>query len=85
MTGILDLGGQPKDAIERLVWLSGVLDAVHAQMEPAWASAYGEARLTGRLDEAEALGLHSHKRIMRFTRAWNESRGRQIRWGDHRG
>jgi len=85
MTKILDLGELPKDPIEQLLWLSGVLDQVQTELHPAWATAYGTARLTGRLDEAEALGLHSHKRVMEFTRRWNEATGRQIRWGDRRG
>jgi hypothetical protein len=82
---ILDLRAAPTDAIERLLWLGGVLDAVHDEMEPEWQDAYFEARLQGRLDQAEALGLHSHKRVMAYTRAGNERRGRLIRWGDKRG
>lgn len=85
MKNILDLGGLPKDPIEQIVWLDGVLEQVHRELEPAWAEAYGQARLTGRMDEAEELGPFSHKRAMALTRSWNESTGRQIRWGDRRG
>jgi len=85
MAKILDLSGLPDDAMERLVWLNGVLDAVKAQLDPVWAAAYYEARLSGRLDEAEALGFHSHKRVMAWTRQHNEATGRLIRWGDKRG
>ena len=85
MTNILDLGALPKDPIEQIIWLDGVLDAVHTQLEPAWAAAYGQARLTGRMDEAERIGPFSHKRAMALTRAWNEKNGRLIRWGDRRG
>jgi hypothetical protein len=82
---LLDLRAAPTDAIERLLWLDGVLDKVHEEMEPEWQDAYFEARLQGRLDQAEALALHSHKRVMAYTRAGNERRGRLIRWGDKRG
>jgi hypothetical protein len=62
-----------------------VHEQVTKELDPAWAAAYGQARLTGRLDEAQALGLHSHKRVMAYTRRWNEATGRQIKWGDQRG
>ena len=82
---ILNLDDAPSDALERLVWLDGVLKQVHKELDPMWQQAYFDARFTGRLDEADQLGFHSHKRIMQFTRAENEARGRQIRWGDRRG
>lgn len=85
MAKILDLSGLPDDALERLIWLGGVLDAVRQQLDPVWAEAYFDARLSGRLDEAEKLGLHSHKAVMAFTRRHNEKTGRLIRWGDRRG
>jgi hypothetical protein len=57
---------------------------VHAELEPEWQQAYFWARFTGRLDAALALRLHSQKKVMAYTRAENEARGRLIRWGDHR-
>jgi hypothetical protein len=84
MEKLLNLDHLPDDAIERLAWLGGVLKQVHQELEPHWREAYFESRLTGRLDDAENLRLHSHKRIMAWTRGENESRGRLIRWGDRR-
>jgi len=85
MARILDLGGLPTDALERLIWLDGVLDQVHTELDPEWARAYFDARLQGRLDEALALELHSRKRVMAWTRHHNEATGRLIRWNDGRG
>lgn len=82
---ILNLDDAPADAIERLIYLNGVLAQVKKELEPQWQQAYFDARFTGRLDEADNLGFHSHKKIMAFTRAENERRGRQIKWGDRRG
>jgi hypothetical protein len=80
----LDFTGAPEDAIERLIWLSGVKEAVNEQLDEAYQEAYFWARFTGRLDAALQLGIHSRKRIMAFTRARNERAGRMIRWGDGR-
>lgn len=82
---LLNLDGMPHDALERLLWLSGVMEQVNRELEPEWQRAYYDARLQQRLDAAEALKLHSHKRIMTFTRRENNSRGRGVRWGDRRG
>lgn len=85
MTGkILNLRGAPTDPIERLVWLGGVNDAVKKELDDQFQEAYFWARFSGRLDAALALGLHSRKRVMAYTRAENESRARMIRWGDGR-
>jgi len=81
---ILNLQGAPEDPIERLVWLGGVDDAVKSELDDAFMEAYFWARFTGRLDAALALGLHSRKRVMAYTRAENEQRARMIRWGDGR-
>lgn len=81
---ILDLSGAPDDPIERLIWLGGVLEQVQAELDPEWREAYFWARFTGRLDDALRLSLHSRKRVMAYTRAENEHRGRMIRWGDGR-
>ena len=80
----VDLSEAPHDPIERLVWLSGVKEVLDREIQYAWQKAYFEARQTGRLDAALQLAYHSHKRIMAFTRAENERRGRQWRWGDGR-
>jgi hypothetical protein len=85
VTKILDLTGLPHDALERLLWLSGVMEQVQDEMKVEWQRAYYDARLQQRLDAAEALGLHSHKKVMAFTRAENNARGRGVRWGDRRG
>jgi hypothetical protein len=81
---ILNLEAAPSDPIERLVWLSGVKDQVAKEMDAQWSDAYFWARFTGRLDAAVRLRLHGRKRIMAYTRAANESKGRTVRWGDGR-
>lgn len=80
---LLDLEGAPSDPIERLIWLSGVKEAVDAEMAEHWSEAYFWARFTNRLDAALDLHLHSRKRVMAFTRRHNERvTGRQVRWND---
>jgi hypothetical protein len=81
----IDFSEAPKDPIERLVWLSGARRSFEDQIEPYWQSAYFEARLTQRLDNALHLRFHSRKRVMAWTRAENERRGRIVRWNDGRG
>jgi hypothetical protein len=81
---LLNLRNAPEDPIERLVWLGGVKEAVEKEMEDEWSEAYFWSRFTGRLDDALALKLHSRKRVMAFSRHWNERVGRQVRWGDGR-
>lgn len=82
---ILNFDDCPDDPIEALLWLSGVREQVDKELNARFQQAYFWSRFTGRLVEAEALGLHSHKRVLAFTRAENEARGRMIRWGDRRG
>jgi hypothetical protein len=79
---ILNLAGAPDDPIERLIWLSGVKEQVTRELDHEFRLAYFWCRFTGRLDEAMKLDLHSHRRVLGFTRAENEARGRMIRWGD---
>jgi len=81
----IDFSAAPSDAIERLVWLSGCKERFDKEVEAMWRQAYYEARLTGRFDSALALGYHSNKRALAFTRSENERRGRLTHWGDHRG
>jgi hypothetical protein len=79
---ILDLSTAPDDPIERLIWLSGVKEQVDREMDAQWTEAYFWSRFTGRLDTALALNLHGRKRVMAYTRAGNEHRGRTVKWGD---
>ena len=79
---ILNLSNAPDDPIERLVWLGGVKKAVDDEMDELWTEAYFWSRFTGRLDAAFALRLHGRKRVMAYTRAGNEHRGRTVKWGD---
>jgi len=79
---VIDFSQAPDDPIERLVWLSGARDAFDAQVETMWQTAYFEARLTGRIETALGLHIHSRKRALAFTRAENERRGRPTHWGD---
>jgi len=81
--GIVDFSAAPDTPIERLLWLSGVREAVTQALEGEYQRAYFQARQQGLLDQALRLRLHSHKRVMAYTRAENEQRGRVIaRWGD---
>lgn len=72
----------PHDPIERLLWLSGAAEAAKAEIEDAFAKAYYEARLSGRLDVAVDLGLHSKSTVLRLTRRENNASQRMVRWGD---
>lgn len=83
MTELLNLD-LPDDAVERLMYLSGVMRAVKTELDAAYQLAYFEARQRGQFDSALGLGLHSEKKALTFTRAENEARGRMIRWGDGR-
>jgi hypothetical protein len=79
---VIDFSQAPHDPIERLLWLSGAQAAFDAQVNAEWGDAYFLARLQQRLDVAMGLNLHSRKRILAYTRAENERRGRPMRWGD---
>lgn len=78
----LDLSDGPADALERIIWLGGMAEAVQREIDEAFGAAYFEARLTRRLEAAKALRVHSNKKVMAYTRAENERRGRIVRWGD---
>jgi hypothetical protein len=83
MTNYLDLSSAPTDPIERLVWLSGLDQAVKREINLEWQRTYFEARLSGVFEQALNLGLHPKKRALAWTRHENEARGRAIsRWGD---
>jgi hypothetical protein len=79
---ILNLDNMPRDSIKRLMWLSGVKEKATDELDQALAEAYYQARLERRLDTALALGLHSRKRVLAWTRRENERRGRTVRWAD---
>lgn len=80
---LIDFSDAPDDPLERLVWLSGAKEKFDTEVNAQWQRAYFQARQTGRLDAALALGFHRNKRVMAWTRAENERTGRQWRWGDH--
>lgn len=82
MRTYLDLSDAPLDPIKRIMWLGGMNEAIKRELDAAFAEAYYMARLRKQLDAAHAVGLHSHKAIMAFTRRENERRGRMVRWGD---
>jgi hypothetical protein len=82
---MVDFSDAPDTPIERLMWLSGVKEAVDNELEAQWRQAYFTARQQGLLDTALNLRYHSNKRVMAYTRAENERRGRMWRWGDGRG
>lgn len=79
---ILNLKQAPKDPVQRIVWLSGVQAQVREELDRALAAAYFDVRLHGQLGEVLDLGYHSRKRVLAWTRAENERRGRIVRWGD---
>lgn len=79
----LDLSSAPTDPIERLVWLSGIDQALRKEVNAAWQETYFESRLQGTFPQALDLKLHPRKRALAWTRHENEARGRAIsRWPD---
>jgi hypothetical protein len=79
---MLSLDAAPEDPIERLLWLSGAAEQARSEIEDAFARAYFEARLSGRLDAAVGLGLHSKSTVLRLTRRENNASQRMVRWND---
>lgn len=79
---ILNLSDAPSDPIRRLLWLSGVKQAVQKELDEAYSVAYFEARQQGQFEAAASLGLHGRKTAIAFTRKRNNALGRIIRWGD---
>lgn len=82
MSSILNLSEAPADPIERIMWLSGVAEAVTRELDAEFAEAYFNARLQRRLASAIEVGPHSRKRVLAYTRAENDRRARIVRWGD---
>jgi hypothetical protein len=79
---ILDLSSAPADSLERLLWLSGVAEEARRELDAEWQRTYFEARLEQRLAAALSFRLHPIRKVLAWTRAENETRGRAIRWGD---
>ncbi|HEY5420231.1 MAG TPA: hypothetical protein VIL10_05810 [Marmoricola sp.] len=79
---ILNLDEAPDDPIARLLWLSGVAEQAKKELDAEFQRVYFEARLEQLLPTALSLGLHPTKRVLAWTRAENEARGRAVRWGD---
>lgn len=79
---LLNLDDAPRDPVARIMWLSGVKEQAAKELNQAFAEAYFEARLQQRLDTAVAAGPYARKRVLAFTRAENQRRGRTVRWGD---
>lgn len=79
---LLILSDAPEDSIERIMWLSGALDAAKREIESAFAEAYFTARLEQRFDAAVEAGPYARSSALRLTRQWNDRTGRMVRWGD---
>jgi len=84
MTELLNLSEAPDEPLHRLMWLSGVKDQVRLELDEQYRRCYFDLRMQGRLQEAFDFGAHSPTRVLAFTRAENESRGRLVRWNDTR-
>lgn len=82
-TSILNLADAPSDSLERLLWLSGVAEEAKRELDSEFQETYFNARLERRLDAALELSLHRPRRVLAWTRAENERRGRSVRWGDY--
>jgi len=79
---ILNLAEAPSDTLERLLWLSGVAEEAKRELDAEFQRTYFDARLEQRFAAALGLSLHPRRKILAWTRAENEARGRGIRWGD---
>lgn len=79
---ILNLGDMPDDPAQKLLWLSGVKQAVQTELDEEFASVYAQLRREGRLAWAIGVGLHGKKRILALTRQWNRSQASMYRWND---
>jgi hypothetical protein len=82
---LVDFSEAPDEPLRRLIWLAGVKGKVQQELDAEYQKVYFALRLEGRLDEALDFAEHSNKRVLAFTRAENEARGRLVRWGDRRG
>lgn len=81
-TPLLNLNSAPRDAIERVIYLDGVMEQVSAELDAAYREAYFEARMQRRFEDALRVGRASKKRALAWTRQKNEETGRSVRWND---
>lgn len=79
---LLNLDPAPKDPVERVIWLNGVMTQARNELNAHLASAFFEARMQRRLPEAIEAGPVGRKTALAMTRHENERRGRPVRWGD---
>ena len=79
---LLNLDDAPRDPIERIMWLSGVMAQAKQELDAELGAAYFEARLQRRLDDAVSAGPYARKTVLALTRRENEKRGRTVRWAD---
>lgn len=83
MSQILDFSEAPATPIERLMWLSGVMEEARAELSAEYQRTYFDARSQGMLKEAVNLGIHSRKTCIAMTRHENQRLGVIIRrWDD---
>lgn len=79
---ILRLDDAPEDPVRRIMWLSGVMDAVRTELDAAFGAAYYEARLQGQFKDAVNAGPHATSTALAYSRHENRRRGQMVRWGD---
>lgn len=79
---LLNLNDAPRDPFERIMWLTGVMKQAKKELDAAFAEAYYDLRLEGRLLDAIAMHVHSRNTILRWTRNENRRRGQAVRWRD---
>ena len=78
---LLALSDAPADPVKRVCWLHELESEIARELRAAYQAAYFEARIQGLLSHALDAGVHGRKTVMAMTRAENEVRGRQVRWG----
>lgn len=79
---LLNLDQAPDDALERLLWLSGVAEETKRELDAELQRVYYNLRLQRRLAPALALGLHPKKKVLAWTRRENWNNGTSVRWND---
>lgn len=79
---LINLDSAPTDPIPRLVWLSGVKEQVARELDAEFRTIYFQARQRRQFDAALAVGMHSKKVALAYTRAENRRLGTRVRWSD---
>jgi hypothetical protein len=80
---IVDFSAAPEHPLERLMWLSGVMEEAKTELDREYQRTYFQARTQGMLKDAVALGIHSRKSVLAYTRHENSALGVPIRrWDD---